>query len=122
MTETDYGFDYEVYKGPLSKVENIFDEQIWPHIAGNDSYEEIWETDYSRDQNRPVVKFGDIPPHDKLKFAKRIMIFLFIIFLIILVVTYCFPNNPQTEKVWSFTSGAINSIVGILIGYYFTSK
>jgi hypothetical protein len=94
-------------------------------IENQEADPEKWGKDYLTDEDALKtikLRFGTVTPLDKLKFAKRILLFLFFLFLITLSLTLLFPDNPQTAKIWPFTSQAINSLVFIMVGFYFVSN
>jgi hypothetical protein len=88
------------------------------------SSNEDWGRDYSRDeeQEKKGIKEGKkVSPQEKLTFAKRILIFLFIVYVVITALALL-KSEYLIEKIWIFTAGAIVNLVGILIGYYFTTN
>jgi cell division protein FtsL len=88
--------------------------------------EEDWTSEKDEEilKQQQEAKFErkDVPPEKLFGFAKVILLFLFFLFLIIVSISIIFINNEEVRKIWSFSSVAINSLVSVLIGYYFTGK
>ncbi len=76
------------------------------------------------DDSGSVIKsnIGPVSEPQKLKLAKGILIFAFIILIGSAAAVIFYNGKEGVEKVWGFISTAINSIVSIIIGYYFASK
>ena len=79
--------------------------------------EYIWEDD---DLEESSISFENVTDKDKFRLAAKILLIAAVIFVIIAVIQcYLGNDNEAVNKVWSFSSVALNSIVSLIIGYYF---
>jgi hypothetical protein len=72
----------------------------------------------------PVIKskIGPVSEPEKLRLAKGILFSaLFVLILTAGTLVY-FKESEGIEKIWGFVSTATNSIVSLIIGYYFAIK
>ena len=60
----------------------------------------------------------DVTSQDKFNLAKKILFVSAIIFVLI-AVAQSFIKSNGVEKVWDYSSVALNSIISVIIGYYF---
>lgn len=67
-------------------------------------------------------KFENVTPKDKFKLAARILAFAAVFFVVFALLESFFSDHDGVEKVWDFASVALNSIVSLIIGYYFGTK
>jgi hypothetical protein len=68
-------------------------------------------------------KFSKLHPREILRFAGKILLVAAIIFIAVALAESFFGDcNKGVEKVWNFTSVALNSIVSLILGFYFGKK
>jgi hypothetical protein len=78
--------------------------------------------DWSEDEKVKVDVTYTTPkpldPMDKLKFAKRILIWIGIIFILTGIANIAIASDV-VGQVWNFVSAVANSLIAVIIGYYF---
>jgi len=62
-----------------------------------------------------------VTERDKFRLAKYILLIAVFIFFVV-AVFYGSVDKNAAEKIWNFTSVAVNSIVTLVIGYYFGTQ
>lgn len=75
-----------------------------------------------RDVVSPVTDREPVTGMDLLRFAKLIIGIAVVIVLVIGFMYIFNEDNKAVKDVWSFTSTASNSIIALVIGYYFGTK
>ena len=68
-----------------------------------------------------LYEIAQVTERDKLRLAKWILVAAALIFIGVTLLQI-FYTSPATNKVWDYSSVALNSIVCVIIGYYFGSK
>ena len=74
------------------------------------------------DVSSTIVESRPITGMDLLRFAKLIIGAAVVVVLVIGFMYIFNENNKAVKDVWSFTSTAANSIIALVIGYYFGTK
>lgn len=78
------------------------------------------------DNQIPASVLGEVSPKDVFRFAKQILLYALGLYAII-ALSYIFLSQLNGDKeaskdVWNFTSVAVNSIVSLVIGFYFGNR
>ncbi len=78
----------------------------------------------SYDKEEPdVFKVDTLSPESRLGFAKKTLIAVGSIFVLFTTsYLFLFGTEQTFEKVWIFTSTITNTIVSLILGYYFQKK
>lgn len=94
-----------------------------PAVAPPQEEVEQWDQDDVADQvgDELVVEKEAVTEQDKFKLAKNILLFAAFIYLGVALVTIS-VSPDKTEDVWNFSKVALNSLVAVVVGYYFGKK
>jgi hypothetical protein len=78
------------------------------------------------DNHVEVSKEDDVSPKDVFRFAKQVLLYLLGLYTLIAVSYLVFSqingNKEAIKDVWDFTKVAVNSLVSLVIGFYFGNR
>ena len=80
---------------------------------------DVWEPEET--PSTLIVEKEDVSERDKFRLAKQILAFATLIYAIVAVVSV-WLDSKLIQDVWDFTKIAVNSLVAVVIGYYFGKK
>ena len=82
--------------------------------------DDVWGDDFEDDkyEAKKILEAQVVTSQDKFNLAKKILLVAAVVFVLI-AAAQAFSDRSGVEKVWDYSSVALNSIISVIIGYYF---